>query len=44
MKSFILYRHLHKIQREQILQLNSDTTYINSTQTIDEYINGKLAY
>ena len=40
MKSFILYRHLHKIQREQILQINSDTTYINSTQTIDEYING----
>ena len=40
MKSFILYRHLHKIQREQILQLDSDTTYINSTQTIDEYING----
>ena len=24
MKSFILYRHLHKIQREQILQLNSE--------------------
>ena len=40
MKSFILYRHLHKIQREQILQLDNDTTYINSTQTIDEYING----
>ena len=40
MKSFMLYRHLHKIQREQILQLDSDTTYINSTQTIDEYING----
>jgi ribonucleoside-triphosphate reductase len=27
MKSFILYRHLHKIQREQILQIESDTTY-----------------
>ncbi len=40
MKSFILYRHLHKIQREQILQLNDDTTYVNSTQTIDEYIEG----
>ena len=40
MKSFILYRHLHKIQREQILQIASDTTYINSTQTIQEYING----
>ncbi|MGE0051701.1 MAG: ribonucleoside triphosphate reductase [Arcobacter sp.] len=40
MKSFILYRHLHKIQREQILQINDDTTYINSTQTIEEYISG----
>ena len=40
MKSFILYRHLHKMQREQILQIASDTTYINSTQTIQEYING----
>lgn len=40
MKSFMLYRHLHKIQREQILGLNEDTTYINSSQTIEEYING----
>ncbi|WP_198304462.1 ribonucleoside triphosphate reductase [Arcobacter vandammei] len=39
MKSFMLYRHLHKIQREQILGLNEDTTYVNSTQTIQEYIN-----
>jgi len=38
MKSFILYRHIHKIQREQILGLDKDTTYINSTQTIKEYI------
>ncbi len=40
MKSFMLYRHFHKIQREQVLQIVTDTTYINSTQTIDEYING----
>ncbi|PRM89574.1 ribonucleoside triphosphate reductase [Aliarcobacter cryaerophilus] len=40
-KSFMLYRHLHKIQREQILGLNNDTTYVNSTQTIQEYINGE---
>jgi len=40
MRSFILYRHMHKMQREQILGLNEDTTYINSTQTIEEYING----
>ncbi|WP_066161038.1 ribonucleoside triphosphate reductase [Aliarcobacter skirrowii] len=41
MKSFMLYRHLHKIQREQILGLSDDTTYVNSTQTIQEYINGE---
>ncbi len=38
MKSFIIYRHIHKIQREQILGIDKDTTYINSTQTIKEYI------
>ncbi len=40
LKSFMLYRHLHKLQREQVLGLEEDTTYINSTQTIEEYING----
>ncbi|MDD2641166.1 MAG: ribonucleoside triphosphate reductase, partial [Arcobacteraceae bacterium] len=40
MKSFMLYRNIHKMQRENILGLNEDTTYINSTQTIQEYING----
>ena len=40
MKSFILYRHTHKLQREQILGLDADTTYINSTQTVEEYIKG----
>src|SRR6218665_3571961 len=34
MKSFILNRKLHKIQRELVLQVQKDTTYINSTQTI----------
>jgi len=38
MKSFLLYRHTHKMQRENLL--DEDTTYINSTQTIEEYING----
>ncbi len=38
MRSFILYRHMHKMQRDNLLQ--EDTTYINSTQTIEEYING----
>ncbi len=40
MKSFMLYRHMHKMQREQILGLSDDTTYVNTTQTIEEYING----
>ncbi len=38
MRSFILYRHMHKMQRDSLL--DEDTTYINSTQTIEEYING----
>ena len=38
MRSFILYRHMHKMQRDKFIQ--EDTTYINSTQTIEEYING----
>ncbi len=38
MKSFMIYRHTHKLQREHIFGLNEDTTYINSTQTVEEYI------
>ncbi len=38
MRSFILYRHTHKMQRDNLLE--EDTTYINSTQTVEEYING----
>ncbi|QOP42730.1 ribonucleoside triphosphate reductase [Sulfurimonas sediminis] len=38
MRSFILYRHLHKLQREKAIE--DDTTYIHSTQTIEEYISG----
>ncbi|MGB5793068.1 ribonucleoside triphosphate reductase [Poseidonibacter sp.] len=40
MKSFMIYRHLHKMQREHNSNIHSDTTYVNSTQTIQEYING----
>ncbi len=40
MKSFMLYRLLHKMQREHLLGMNEDTTYINAVQTIEEYING----
>lgn len=36
LKNFMLYRHTHKMQREGKLQ--NSTTYINSTQTIEEYI------
>jgi len=38
MRSFMLYRHLHKLQRAKVI--DDETTYINSTQTIEEYING----
>ena len=38
-KSFITYRFLHKMQREHILGLNKDTTYVNSTASVEEYIN-----
>jgi ribonucleoside-triphosphate reductase len=39
MRSFMIYRHTHKMQREHIVGLNEDTTFVNSTQTIEEYIN-----
>ncbi|MBU1989270.1 ribonucleoside triphosphate reductase [bacterium] len=38
-KSFITYRFLHKMQREHILGLDEDTTYVNSTNSVEEYIN-----
>ena len=40
MKSFITYRFLHKMQREHAEGVKDDTTYIDCTQTIEEYING----
>lgn len=36
LKSFMLYRHTHKMQREKAL--NQNTTYIDCTQTVKEYI------
>jgi ribonucleoside-triphosphate reductase len=39
-RSFMLYRHTRKLQREHILGLNEDTTYIDCTQTIEEYVGG----
>ncbi|MEC3879498.1 ribonucleoside triphosphate reductase [Parapedobacter sp. 10938] len=38
MRSFMLYRHTRKLQREHIHGFNEDTTYVDSTQTIAEYI------
>lgn len=38
MRSFMLYRHTRKLQREHINGLNEDTTYVDTTQTIEEYI------
>ncbi|WP_164111927.1 MULTISPECIES: ribonucleoside triphosphate reductase [Sphingobacterium] len=38
MKSFMLYRHTRKMQREHVDHLLDDTTYIDSTQTVEEYI------
>src|SRR5690606_26090403 len=39
MRSFMLYRHTRKLQREHVDHLNEDTTYVDSSQTIGEYIN-----
>ncbi len=38
MKSFITYRFLHKMQREHILGFGTDTTFVNSTASVEEYI------
>ncbi|WP_445722549.1 ribonucleoside triphosphate reductase [Flavobacterium sp.] len=38
MRSFMLFRHTRKLQREHLEGLNEDTTYVDSTQTIEEYI------
>ncbi len=38
MRSFMIYRHTRKLQRETSEGIQADTTYVNSTQTIEEYI------
>ncbi len=38
MRSFMLYRHTRKLQREHVDRINDDTTYVDSSQTIAEYI------
>ena len=38
MRSFMVYRHTRKLQREHINGLADDTTFVNSTHTIEEYV------
>ncbi|MGM0623171.1 MAG: ribonucleoside triphosphate reductase [Campylobacterota bacterium] len=38
MKSFITYRFMHKMQREHVLGLNKDTTFIDCSDSVQEYI------
>lgn len=38
LKAFMLYRHTRKMQRENEKGFNDQTTYVDSTQTIEEYI------
>jgi len=40
MKAFITYRFMHKMQREHQEGVNENTTYIDCSQTVEEYING----
>ena len=37
MRAFMLHRHTRKLQREHLAGLNDDTTYIDCSQTIEEY-------
>lgn len=38
MRSFMLYRHTRKLQRQTTANIDSHTTYVNTTQTIEEYV------
>lgn len=38
MRSFMLFRHTRKMQREHTGGLNEGTTYVDSTQAVEEYI------
>lgn len=38
MRAFMLHRHTRKMQREHVGGLNQDTTYIDCSQTIEEYV------
>ena len=38
LRSFMVFRHTRKMQRENSNGLTEDTTFVNSTQTIEEYV------
>lgn len=38
MRAFMLHRHTRKLQREHVLGLNDDTSYIDCSQTVNEYV------
>lgn len=38
LRSFMIYRHTRKMQRDNNSDVPSQTTFVNSTQTIEEYI------
>jgi len=40
MRSFMRYRHTRKLQRQHQQDINEQTTFIDSTQSIEEYIGG----
>jgi ribonucleoside-triphosphate reductase (formate) len=39
MRSFMLYRHTRKLQRDRAEGVNENTTYIDCSHTVSEYIN-----
>ncbi|MBD3824041.1 MAG: ribonucleoside triphosphate reductase [Epsilonproteobacteria bacterium] len=39
LKSFITYRFLHKLQREKFCENIDSTTFVDSTRSVEEYIN-----
>lgn len=39
LKSFITYRFLHKLQREKFCESIDSTTFVDSTHSVEEYIN-----
>ncbi len=38
MRAFMLHRHTRKLQREHVQGLNDDTSYIDCSQTVNEYV------